>query len=67
MLRPEALLSYVRADHFRPFRIKMLSGKTYDIRHPEMIRVMRDYFVETVSLVHVDNITHIDQTAAQAS
>ncbi|HEX3998350.1 MAG TPA: hypothetical protein VHX65_07365 [Pirellulales bacterium] len=28
---------YVSAEPFRPFRITMASGQTYDIRHPEMI------------------------------
>ena len=30
---------YVTAEPFRPFRLKMASGQTYDIRHPEMILV----------------------------
>jgi hypothetical protein len=30
---------YVTAQPFRPFRIKMVSGKSFDIRHPEMIMV----------------------------
>jgi hypothetical protein len=28
---------YVTAEPFRPFRIKMASGTTYEVRHPEMI------------------------------
>lgn len=32
---------YVEAEPFRPFRIKMASGPTYEIRHPEMILVGR--------------------------
>jgi len=78
MIRPDALLSYVRSQPFRPFRIKMLSGAVYEIRHPEMIRVGRDYFVffhatppdapakrfETISLIHVENLHHFEQPAA---
>jgi len=30
---------YVAAQPFRPFRIKLVSGLTFDIRHPEMIMV----------------------------
>ncbi len=30
---------YVAAEPFRPFRLKMASGQTFDIRHPEMILV----------------------------
>lgn len=32
---------YVAAEPFRPFRIKMASGQSFDIRHPEMIMVGR--------------------------
>jgi hypothetical protein len=28
---------YISAEPFRPFRIKMASGQTFDIRHPETI------------------------------
>ena len=30
---------YVSAEPFRPFRLKMASGQSFDIRHPEMILV----------------------------
>jgi hypothetical protein len=32
---------YVTAEPFKPFRIKMASGATFEIRHPEMILVGR--------------------------
>jgi hypothetical protein len=32
---------YVEAEPFRPFRIKMASGSSYEIRHPQMILVGR--------------------------
>ena len=35
------VLNYVNAEPFRPFRINMVSGKTYQVRHPEMIAVGR--------------------------
>ena len=31
--------SYVNAEPFRPFRIKMASGQTFEVRHPELILV----------------------------
>jgi hypothetical protein len=34
-------LSWVRATPFVPFRIRLNSGRTFDIRHPEMLRVGR--------------------------
>jgi hypothetical protein len=35
------ILNYVQALPFRPFRIRMNSGRTFDIHHPEMVRVGR--------------------------
>ncbi len=35
------LVNYVAAEPFRPFRIRMASGDTLEIRHPEMIQVGR--------------------------
>jgi len=35
----QEVLGYVEAEPFRPFRIHMASGRTFDVRHPEMIRV----------------------------
>ena len=32
---------YVDAEPFRPFRIRMASGQSFEIRHPEMILVGR--------------------------
>ena len=40
------ILRYLHASPFRPFRIQMTSGRTVDVRHPEMVRVgMRDLIV----------------------
>ena len=41
MMTPQSVLGYVKAEPFRPFRIHMASGRTFDIRHPEMLRVGR--------------------------
>ena len=32
---------YVGAEPFRPFRIQMAGGRTFEIRHPEMVQVGR--------------------------
>ncbi len=40
-MRPEDLLFWVQAIPFRPFRFGLNSGRTYDIRHPEMLLVGR--------------------------
>jgi hypothetical protein len=38
-MRPDDLLTWTRATPFVPFRLRLNSGRTYDIRHPEMLRV----------------------------
>ena len=62
---------------FKPFRLVMSSGQTYDVRHPEMAMLTRsDMLVGTnvedgvpaefkiCSLLHVATIEPIDQGAA---
>ncbi len=41
MITFQRIASYVGAEPFRPFRITTAGGRTYDIRHPEMIQVGR--------------------------
>jgi len=41
MMTLQRIVSYVTAEPFRPFRIKMVSGQTFEIRHPEMVQVGR--------------------------
>ena len=41
MLTYQRLGSYVTAEPFRPFRIQMAGGRSFEIRHPEMISVGR--------------------------
>ena len=75
MLTPSQVLSYVKAQPFRPFRLHMASGKTFDIRHPEMIRVGKSFLLvfsfvtgdpevveqwESVSLMPTESISHLD-------
>jgi hypothetical protein len=74
---PTDILAYTRAVPFRPFRIVLNSGKSYDVRHPEMVRVTLStvlYFYasdpegpaerwETISLSLIQNIVHIDTAA----
>jgi len=38
----EEIFEYVDAEPFRPFQIQMASGRTFDVRHPENIRVGRN-------------------------
>ena len=41
MIPTQELLSYLKAKPFRQFRVHMASGESFDIRHPEMVRVGR--------------------------
>ncbi len=41
MLAPRIVLDFVTAEPFRPFRMDMASGRTFDVGHPEMVRVGR--------------------------
>jgi hypothetical protein len=50
MMTSRKVLEYVSAEPFQAFRIKMASGQTYEIRHPEMILVGRSSVrVHTIS------------------
>ncbi len=42
----EDVAEYLRARPFRPFRLRLSNGTTYEIRHPEMV-------IPTLSSVHV--------------
>ena len=74
-MSPQELLNYVQAQPFRPFRIRMNSGRTFDIRHPEMVRVgRRDLLVftfvsddanvydrwENLSLILIESLAHLE-------
>lgn len=39
MIVPKDIITTVFAEPFRPFRINMASGKSYEIRHPEVVQV----------------------------
>jgi hypothetical protein len=76
-MRPDDLLTWTRATPFVPFRIRLNSGRTFDIRHAEMLRVGRssvnvytfagepsDPFdrMEMMSLVLIESIQPIEAT-----
>lgn len=80
-MRPDTLLSYVRAEPFQPFRLVMNSGRAFEVRHPEMIRVGRDvlnlYYANppdapferfhTVSLLLIERIEWMEKPAPSSS
>ena len=41
MLTPQAVLGYIKAEPFRAFRLHMASGRTFDVRHPEMVKLLK--------------------------
>jgi hypothetical protein len=80
MMTNQEIFRYLRAEPFRPFRIHMASGRTFDIRHPEMVRVGRNDLVvfslvsdapeihddwDTVSLILIESISHLDPAASR--
>jgi hypothetical protein len=81
-MRPDDLLTWVRATPFRPFRITLNTGRSYDIRHPEMVRVGRSYIniysfagepadphekMEMVSLLLVERIEPLEAPTSAPS
>ena len=40
-MRPEDVLTWLRALPFVPFRVTLNSGRTFEVRHPEVVRVLR--------------------------
>ena len=41
MMTYQRIGNYVTAEPFRPFRVNMVSGQSFEIRHPEMVQVGR--------------------------
>lgn len=41
-MRPESLLEHLNAEPFKPFRIHMTDGKTFDLTHPDQAIVTMD-------------------------
>ena len=75
----QEVLNYLQVQPFRPFRIRMNSGRTFDIPHPEMVRVgRRDVLMftfvsdspdvydrwENVSLVLIESLAPLEVSVA---
>ncbi len=83
MITSQHLGSYAFAEPFRPFRIKMASGRVYEIRHPEMISIGRSsahiYWsisddsslnsqgVREISLLLIESVEPLEMPAKQES
>ena len=81
-MRAEDLLDWVRAAPFVPFRVRLNSGRTFEVRHPEMVRVGRTtayiftYFgssadfvqkMEMIGLVLIESIEPLEAARSQPS
>jgi hypothetical protein len=78
MMTAQRVQAFVKTQPFRPFRIHVTSGRTFDIWHPEMIKVLKTYLVvfkeagdadfpeefEFVSLMLTESISHLDASVA---
>lgn len=79
MLTYSHMLNYVKAELFRPFRLHMASGKTFDVRHPEMVKLLKSCLLvfsfdageteifdtmESVSLMLIESASHLDAAVA---
>ena len=75
MFIPSQIQSYLKAAPFRPFCLRMASGATFEIRHPEMAKLGRSFVLvfsyapedqsliekwETVSLMLIESVSHLD-------
>jgi hypothetical protein len=73
-MRAEEIRKHIRMQPFRPFRLYLSNGLSYDVRHPELIYVGRRELVIALELgendvpersaycdpVHVTNIEPLD-------
>lgn len=41
MIHPRIMIEFITAEPFRAFRIHMASGRSFEIRHSEMVKVGR--------------------------
>jgi hypothetical protein len=55
MMTPKEVLNHVTAEPFRPFRINTASGRSYEIRHPEVVQVGKTTL--TISVPLADTLT----------
>ncbi len=78
-MSPQDLLAFVKAQPFRPFQIRLANGRTFVVRHPEMISVGKNDAVvstytrndpdaqqkpETISLLMIESMGFLKSTVA---
>jgi hypothetical protein len=50
MMTPKEVLNHVTAEPFRPFRIHTASGRSFEIKHPEVVQVGKTVLTLAVPL-----------------
>ena len=78
-MSPDEIVRYLKTIPFRPFRLHLASGRTFDVRHPEMVKVgKRDIIIfklvsdkpevyddwDSVGLLLIESISHLEPSAA---
>lgn len=79
-MRPDELVEHLRRRPFVPFRLHLTNGATYEIRHPELIKVGRSQALiffpkqdvphapftryEAIALIHVNQLVPMDNVAS---
>jgi hypothetical protein len=74
MMTAQQVLVDVKSEPFRPFRLHKASGRTFDIRHPEMVKVLKSSILvfkihrdttdllddwESISLMLTESVSHL--------
>ena len=44
-MRPQDIQQFLRKVPFRPFRLTLTDGRTYDVRHPELLAIGRSSLI----------------------
>ncbi len=78
-MRPEDLYEFTRHRPFAPYRLHATDGRTYEIRHPDQVIVLRSRIVigvggengvpdhiEHVALIHVVRIEELQSESSGA-
>ena len=75
MMTKQTIQGYVKAEPFRPFRLHLASGRTFEIRHPEMIKILQSTILvfkaagdsqdltdewETTSQMLMESVSHFE-------
>lgn len=79
MMTPRVIMEHVFAEPFRPLRIHTASGRTFEVRHPEFVKMGRSTLTiyappqgdpdgplrwEEISLMLIESIAPLDAAAA---